>query len=327
MPFQLSIAPCCWGVDDPDREGLPDWRQVVTEAGLAGYRWMELGPTGYLPAESPELADLMREHDLSPVAGTVFDDLVTISNRDALIGHTRRTCADLVRLRRETRMSTAMPLYYVIIDWGHEARDYAAGHPDRARRLDIADHVGMIETIRTLARIAWEEYGIRPVIHPHAGGHVEFEDEIERVLSEIPQEVAGLAFDTGHTAYAGMDPARMIAQWGQRIDYVHVKDIDGAVFRNVMKRHIRFFDACAEGVMCPIGRGMLDYEAIRDALLRTGYDGAVTIEQERDPASSGSSLEDVTGSRVYLENLGFGNEERSDASRAVMKQAPGRMIK
>ncbi|VEA98942.1 putative epimerase/isomerase [Klebsiella pneumoniae] len=36
---------------------------------------------------------------------------------------------------------------------------------------------------------------------------------------------------------------------------------------------IDFFTACAEGVMCPLGSGAIDYPAIKDFLARRGYQG------------------------------------------------------
>jgi inosose dehydratase len=57
--------------------------------------------------------------------------------------------------------------------------------------------------------------------------------------------------------------------------------------------------------MCPIGRGVVDYPAIRRLLDRIGYEGFVTVEQERDPRNVGGSLADVKSSRDYLSSVGF----------------------
>ena len=94
-------------------------------------------------------------------------------------------------------------------------------------------------------------------------------------------------------------------EYADRLDYIHFKDIDARVLADVMGRRIRFFEACAEGVMCPIGRGMIDYPAIRAALARIDYQGFITVEQERDPRNAGGSLADVKASRDYLRSVGF----------------------
>jgi inosose dehydratase len=90
-----------------------------------------------------------------------------------------------------------------------------------------------------------------------------------------------------------------------RLDYIHFKDIDLAVFQQVMGERIKFFDACAKGVMCPIGKGVIDYPAIRRLLDEVNYHGYITIEQERDPRNSGGSLGDVMQSLDYLKSVGF----------------------
>jgi inosose dehydratase len=72
-----------------------------------------------------------------------------------------------------------------------------------------------------------------------------------------------------------------------------------------MKRRIRFFDACAERVRCPIGRGRIDYLGLRDLLNEIGYAGYITIEQERDPHSADGVLEDLRASRDFLRRTGF----------------------
>jgi inosose dehydratase len=58
-------------------------------------------------------------------------------------------------------------------------------------------------------------------------------------------------------------------------------------------------------VMCPIGRGVIDYPAIRTFLDRVGYEGFITVEQERDPRNVSGSLADVKSSRDYLTSVGF----------------------
>ena len=191
------------------------------------------------------------------------------------------------------------------MDWGHDERDYAAGHPDRAPRLGPEAWDGMVANIRAIAELARDRYGVRAVIHPHAGGYIEFEDELDRVADDVPEEVAGLCLDTGHMDYSGMDPIETLRRYADRTDYIHFKDIDDAKYADVMGRRIRFFDACAEGVMCPIGRGRIDYSGLRELLTEIGYGGYITIEQERDPRNAGSVLADLAASRDFLRRVGF----------------------
>ena len=97
---------------------------------------------------------------------------------------------------------------------------------------------------------------------------------------------------------------KIFAVTGGRSDY----DLLGPVLEAIEERpgmDLVVFAACARGVMCPIGTGVLDYPAIRRALIDIGYAGTITIEQERDPRNAGTSLRDVAASRAFLASAGF----------------------
>lgn len=306
-PVTISSAPCCWGVDDVSNPHLPAWEHVLDEAAEAGFGGLELGPCGYMPLDPDVVGEALAKRKLSIVAGTIFDDLVSPANRENLLRQTEEICALITALPKpegHPGQRYDAP-YLTVMDFGHDERDFTAGHPDRAPRLDDAAWADMIGNIRAIADLAREQYGVRATIHPHAGGYIEFEDEIARLAADIPQDVAGLCLDTGHIAYARMNPVATLRQYADRLDYIHFKDIDPAVFEQVMNEEIRFFDACAKGVMCPIGRGSIDYPAIRTLLSELGYGGYITIEQERDPRNQHSVLDDLAASRTFLRNTGF----------------------
>lgn len=306
-PITITCAPCCWGVDDVSNPHLPAWEKVLDEAAQAGFGGLELGPYGYMPLDADRVCASLRDRGLSIVAGTIFDDLVSPENRDNLLRQTNEICAFITALpkpRTYPGQRFKAP-YLTVMDWGHDERDFAAGHSDRAPRLGDAAWSDMMDNIRAIATLARDRYGVRATIHPHAGGYIEFADELERLAADIGAETAGLCLDTGHLAYAGMDPVGTLRRYWDRVDYIHFKDIDPWVFEEIMGQRIRFFDACAKGVMCPIGRGQIDYAAIRALLTEKGYGGYITIEQERDPCNAGSILDDLASSRTFLRNSGF----------------------
>lgn len=307
MTIHIANAPCSWGVDDPANPWLPPCEKVLQEASQAGYRSIELGPWGYLPTDPQALCALLDHYQLSLVAATIFDDLVSEANFPAMITLTHQLCRNLTAAPSASKLhnDNPPPPYLVIIDFGHPARACYAGQSALAPRLPEADWQRMMQHITTLSRIAWEEYRVRPVIHPHAGGCIEFADELEKLMAAIPHEVAGLCLDTGHLYYAGMDPCTWLDKCFTRIDYLHFKDVNEPVFRDVLARGLDFFTACGEGVMCPLGSGAIDYPAIRALLAERRYQGWITIEQERDPRHVATSLRDVTASLRYLHQVGF----------------------
>ncbi len=307
MSIKISTAPCCWGVDDVKNPHLPGWELVLDEAAQAGYRGIELGPYGYVPLDVELVTNALVRRGLFIIAGTIFDDLVTSSNLPNLLRQADEICALITKLPQVARaQGQHFPTpYLVVIDWGHEERDYAAGHGDAAPRLPQAVRGGVIAHIKAIADLAWRKHGVRTVIHPHAGGYIEFADEIRQVIADIPYETAGLCLDTGHLYYSGMEPVTWLRENAGRLDYIHFKDIDLDVYRQVMGERIRFFDACGKGVMCPIGKGVVDYPAIRQLLQDIDYHGYITIEQERAPRNAGGSLGDVMQSLDYLKSVGF----------------------
>jgi sugar phosphate isomerase/epimerase len=48
--------------------------------------------------------------------------------------------------------------------------------------------------------------------------------------------------------------------------------------------------ACAEGLMCPLGQGTIDYVEIRTLLERLHYSGQIIVEHERSPQNAHLTL-------------------------------------
>ncbi len=306
MTVKICGAPCCWGVDDVKNPYLPPWTRVLKEAGMAGYSAIELGPYGYLPIDVELVSSELEKNNLGIVAGTIFDDLLSDGNYENILKQVDDICSIITKLPPLSKYEgQKFPTpYLTVMDWGHDERDYAAGHPDKSPRLGDNDWNTMVKHIIGICKRAGE-YGVRPVIHPHAGGYIEFSDEIEKITQDIPYDIAGLCLDTGHLYYSKMDPVEYLKKYQKILDYVHFKDVNKDIYDQVMGEKIRFFEACGKGAMCPIGMGNLDYPAIKSALTEIGYSGYITIEQERDPRNSDKSLEDVMKSVEYLKSVGY----------------------
>lgn len=303
--YSIANAPCSWGVDDPKNPYLPPWRKVLGEAQLAGYSSLELGPWGFLPGDPQELTLALEDNQLSLVAGTLFDDLVSESNFPKMVALTHKICHVLRNTRIARGLGKFAPPYLVIIDFGNPERARFAGQSDKAPRLNQHDWQRLVSHIREISRIAMQEYQVRPVIHPHAGGCIEFADEITQIAEDISYQEAGLCLDTGHLYYAGLRPEQWIERYIDRLDYLHFKDVNRTVFQKVIAQGTDFFMACAEGVMCPLGQGDIDYAAVKATLDGHQWQGWITIEQERDPRDVAGSLADVTASLSYLKKMGF----------------------
>jgi inosose dehydratase len=275
VTLRLATGPVSWGVDFADDADAPPWEDVLDGAAAAGFEGLELGPLGYLPDDA---AHELRARGLQLTGGFVFEPLHDPARRSATLSIARRT-AD--------RVASAGGRLLVIIDLVSGERARTAGRPAEAVRLDGAGRRALSATVAAVAEIA-RAAGLRPLVHPHAGTHIEFEDEVEPLLGEVE-----LCLDTGHWAYAGHDPVAAYRRWSHRIPYLHLKDVD------LGRRHGDFWDAVRDGVFCPLGEGSVDFPALLRALDEHGFDGWAVIEQDRVPG--GDPVGDLVTSRRFLE--------------------------
>ena len=295
MSIRIGNAPCSWGVEFGDDPRNPPWAKVLDDARDAGYAGMELGPLGFLPEDPEALRAAMENRGLTLTAAVMFRPFHDPARYDELIDVCHRTC-------RSLRALGANQL--VLIDSIAEARVATAGRPAEAPPHPDFDDV--VRRIRSVCDLATDQYGMTVSLHAHAAGYVEFEDEVHRVMDAIPASVLGLCVDTGHCEYARTDPVKLYRTYAERAPYVHVKDVDDAVRRRVVDERIGFYDACAMGLFCNLGDGVVDFPAFRDALVETGYDGWVTVEQDCDPEAAAAPVEDARANADHLVSVGIG---------------------
>ena len=294
MGLRVANGPVSWGVDLPDKPGSPPWEDVFTEIAEAGYKWCELGPVGYLPADDDLVRAELESRGLGVAGSYIFQPLHDDDLLEDIADITHGTCRRIAGLGGK---------FLVVIDMVSDERGATAGRSAVAPRLDGAAYEVLLKGLRQSARIALE-HGLTPVLHPHAGSYIEFEDEIERVLDDTADDGLQLCIDTGHFAYAGVEPVRFLAEHRDRTPYLHFKDIDPIVHHKVVSDGVAFFDAISLGVFCPVGQGVVDFNALA-AELKNGFDGPGTIEQDRDFRSPTTPLEDAKASLDYLRGLGL----------------------
>lgn len=288
MTIKLATGPVTWGVDFADTPTNPPWLQVLNEIAESGLPAMELGPVGYLPEDPDTVRELLAERNLLSAGSFVFDDLHDPEARERLIDITNRACR-LIAASGGTILS--------LIDKPDDVRAATAGRPNAAPRLDDVRWQAMLDQIRALADVA-RQHGVRPVVHPHAGGYIEFEDEIERLVGDTDLD---LCLDTGHLAYARVDPVAALQRYADRLGHVHFKDLRSDVLARIDVEHLTFWEAINADIFCPVGEGMVDIAAVLDTLDGIGYNGFATIEQDRVPGR-GAPLEDLRKSVSMIEN-------------------------
>ncbi len=296
MTIRIGNAPCSWGVEFAGDPRNPPWRQVLKDCAAAGYSGIELGPVGYMPEDPSLLSEALEEAGLDLIGGVVFRPFHDPAQWDDVLDAARRTC-------RALTAHGARDL--VLIDSISPRRAPTAGRPEAAVQMDAAEWAGFRERIAHVARMGAEEHGLTVGIHAHAAGFMDFEPELERLLDEVDEGILKICFDTGHHSYAGFDPVDFMRRHVGRISYMHFKDIDPAVKARVIAAGTGFYDACGQGIFCNLGRGDVDFPAVRDILLAAGFDGWCTVEQDCDPTLDVRPVEDARANRQYLESIGF----------------------
>ena len=119
------------------------------------------------------------------------------------------------------------------------------------------------------------------------------------------EKILKICFDTGHHSYAGFDPVAFLRRHIGRVSYMHFKDIDPKVKAHAIANRTGFYDACGQGIFCNLGKGDVDFPAVRQILLEAGFQGWCTVEQDCDPTLDVRPLDDARANREYLTSIGF----------------------
>lgn len=100
------------------------------------------------------------------------------------------------------------------------------------------------------------------------------------VLDHRPE--FGFNFDPSHLIWQGVDPAKFIRRFPDRIFHVHMKDaivrLDGE--NGILTSHLNFGDSRRGWDFRSLGRGGVDFEEILRALNDIGYTGPLSVEWE-----------------------------------------------
>jgi inosose dehydratase len=128
------------------------------------------------------------------------------------------------------------------------------------------------------------------------GTYVETREEIDQLCGSTDPALVGLCPDTGHLAYAGMEPEDIFADYSSRIKYVHLKDVDAAKLEVVRTKRVDFVSAVRMGLFVELGTGLVPIDQIIEHLEAANYSGWLIVEQDAPP----NPLESARHNRAYL---------------------------
>ncbi len=164
---------------------------------------------------------------------------------------------------------------YLLVDGG--PRRQGNQHEEDLRRL--------AETMTTIGQDCARR-DVQLCFHPHIDTCVETPHDIEVFLSLADAQVVGLALDTAHVSAGGGDPVSLLQTFGERVKYMHLKDIAMPSLPSAdFTGYARF------AAFRTLGEGTVNFPAVGRALTAAGFAGPLVAEldQTDDPAATARS--------------------------------------
>lgn len=305
--IRVANAPCSWGILEFDgstpltasgvRAAL--YPQVLDEMRETGYAGTELGDWGFMPTDPARLHAELQMRNLALVGAFVP---VALSRLET---HARgiRTAVRTAQLMREA----GAPDAFVVLSDDNAAvamREQYAGRIRPEHGLSEREWTTFAAGAERIARAVREDSGLRTVFHPHCGGYVETEAEIDQLMRRTQASLVGLLLDTGHVMYGGGDPLKVLTRHASRVWHVHFKDCDPTVATRARANGLGYLAAVRERLFCELGAGAVDFKAIVEELQHSNYDGWIVVEQDIFPGY-GTPAQSAKQSRDYLRRLGL----------------------
>lgn len=164
------------------------------------------------------------------------------------------------------------------------------GPSERPTNSEMIDK--MCEITNQLGAYA-KERGITVCFHPHYGTCVFSQEDIDYFAAHTNPEYVSFCLDTAHTTLAGICPVKLIRQYGGRIAYMHLKDVDTyALSKAEGPQKMASFRA--------LGHGTVDFPAVKAALEEVGFNGVLCVELDRPEVCNYHSAE---VSRIYIKDV------------------------
>jgi sugar phosphate isomerase/epimerase len=121
-----------------------------------------------------------------------------------------------------------------------------------------------------------KEYGIPVAIHNNGPEDNHFQTPYDALAAVRKRDRRfGVCMDVGHAVRAGADPVRCVADLGDRLFDLHVKDLK---------------DKTDKSSQVEIGLGLIDIAGLIRALARRHFQGHVAIEYEIHPDNPGAGI-------------------------------------
>ena len=298
--LRLGTAPDSWGVWFPSDPQQVTWDVYLDEIAAVGYVYTELGPQGFMPQDPSQLQDELDRRRLTVCGGTVFAGL-----------HKGKEALDkaITEFSQEAKLLSAVGAEY-LVHLPEQYTDQHSGQSTESSDLDTEQWKNLVTGTDQLARVIFEEYGVKLVFHPHADTHVDTQDRIERFLDDTDPQLVNLCLDTGHVAYCEGDNLEIIQRYPERVTYVHLKSVDPIMRARALAEKMPLSESVKLGIMCEPPYGEPDMPPLLEALSRLDREIYTVIEQDLYPVEPHIPLPIGARTAGYYVGCGLGPVRR-----------------
>jgi inosose dehydratase len=250
--------------------GVTDATTVLDEIARLGFEGTQFG-TGF--PEGARLRDELASRDLR--LAEVYLPI------PATVDGPRAGAVDIALEHLQRLHDAGGEVLCVAID-GSADRDASAGRADSAPTPVFTDAAwaALVELLHDIADAA-AALGHPTAFHPHAGTFIETPAEIDRLVAATDPARIGICLDVGHHIVGGGDPVADLRSLGDRVNHVHLKDVDPDVLADLRAgRFSGVGEAVLHGLFTELGAGSLDLDGVIEALMERDYDGWLMVEQD-----------------------------------------------
>jgi inosose dehydratase len=281
---------------------VPDAVSVLDAVQRDGYDGIDLGPIGYLGTKD-DLREHLRSRGLYLSGGYMPLPLSDPAGMERTVAELRSLLDLFDTVTPPDHIPAPKP---TLADAGSAARRLAPGkaHSDRSLGLQPEGWDRLATNLQKAVDVC-RARGYEPTFHHHAGTYVEAPWEIEELLARSD---VGLCLDTGHLVLGGGDPIGALADWGSRINHVHLKDVRRPVLDEVIRGGGDMMQVWRRGAFCRLGTGDLNIDAILSGLRARDYRGWLVVEQDMIPGPdtpADAAALDQDKNRAYLRERGL----------------------
>jgi inosose dehydratase len=136
------------------------------------------------------------------------------------------------------------------------------------------------------------DLGIPLGYHNHMDSLGEAPDEVDRIMEAVDPRSVKLELDIAHYQQGGGDPANAIRKYGDRLLFLHIKDVANISPADNRGRSYRFVE---------LGAGRVDLPAVFKALNDVKFRGWAVVELDSVPDASKTPKDYAVISKQYLE--------------------------